>query len=174
MTNLAKWLCIQQRLRSAWASAQSDQSLRCPYKESSDAQADLSLCWAHSHFVGFVMSLLICHTHKIGLHEHNISPAINIYVSDVLKTLLELYSVGKIKVHLIYIILWKGWEGFLKKQKQKQQQHKTVLLYVKYLTKERYMWNSYAVLVDGQVSHVTRKAVFDGFCPGKTQTGLLS
>ena len=23
-----------------------------------DAQADLSLCWAHSHFVGFVMSRL--------------------------------------------------------------------------------------------------------------------
>ena len=25
-----------------------------------DAQADLSLRWAHSHFVGFVMSRLIC------------------------------------------------------------------------------------------------------------------
>ena len=25
-----------------------------------DAQADLSLCWAHTHFVGFVMSWLIC------------------------------------------------------------------------------------------------------------------
>ena len=24
-----------------------------------DAQADLSLCWAHTHFVGFVMSWLI-------------------------------------------------------------------------------------------------------------------
>ena len=25
-----------------------------------DPQTDLSLCWAHTHFVGFVMSLLIC------------------------------------------------------------------------------------------------------------------
>ena len=25
-----------------------------------DAQAYLSLCWAHTHFVGFVMSRLIC------------------------------------------------------------------------------------------------------------------
>ena len=25
------WLCAQRRLRSAWASAQSDQSLRCPH-----------------------------------------------------------------------------------------------------------------------------------------------
>ena len=29
MTKPTKWLCAKQRLRSAWASAQSDQSLRC-------------------------------------------------------------------------------------------------------------------------------------------------
>ena len=34
MTKPTKWLCAQQRLRSAWASAQSDQSLRCPHEES--------------------------------------------------------------------------------------------------------------------------------------------
>ena len=28
MTKPTKWLCTQQRLRSAWASAQSDQSIR--------------------------------------------------------------------------------------------------------------------------------------------------
>ena len=44
MTKPAKWLCTQRRLRSAWVSAQSDQSLR----------------WTHSHFVGFVMKRLIC------------------------------------------------------------------------------------------------------------------
>ena len=27
------WLCAQRRLRSAWASAQSDHSLRCPHEE---------------------------------------------------------------------------------------------------------------------------------------------
>ena len=36
-------LSAQQRLWSDWA----------------DAKADLSLCWAHTHFVGFVMSQLI-------------------------------------------------------------------------------------------------------------------
>ena len=34
MTKPTKWVCVQRRLRSAWASAQSDQSLRCLYKES--------------------------------------------------------------------------------------------------------------------------------------------
>ena len=34
MTKATKWLCAQRRLRSAWASAQSDQSLRCPHEES--------------------------------------------------------------------------------------------------------------------------------------------
>ena len=63
-------LCAQQRLRSAWASAQSDQSLRCPPEGSfgpqlpiehtaktlirgSHAQADLNLRWAHRSFCWF-------------------------------------------------------------------------------------------------------------------------
>ena len=34
MTKPTKWcVCAQRRLRSAWTSAQSDQSLRCPYEE---------------------------------------------------------------------------------------------------------------------------------------------
>ena len=33
MTKPTIWLCTQRRLRSAWASAQSDQSLRCPHEE---------------------------------------------------------------------------------------------------------------------------------------------
>ena len=34
MTKPTNWVCAQRRLRSAWASAQSDQSLRCPHEES--------------------------------------------------------------------------------------------------------------------------------------------
>ena len=34
MTKPSKWVCAQRRLGSAWASAQSDQSLRCPLEES--------------------------------------------------------------------------------------------------------------------------------------------
>ena len=34
MTKPTKWLCAKQRLRSAWASAQSDQSLPCLQEES--------------------------------------------------------------------------------------------------------------------------------------------
>ena len=67
-------MCTQPRLRSAWASAQSDHSLRCPHEESlgpyplstqwrlwavwADAQADPSLRWAHGHFVGFINKLI--------------------------------------------------------------------------------------------------------------------
>ena len=56
-------LCTQRRLRPAWASAQSDQSLCCSHKEAlgprlpteltaktADAQADLSLRWVHMSF----------------------------------------------------------------------------------------------------------------------------
>ena len=76
MTKPTKWLCAQQRLRSAWVSAQSDQSLHCAlnrklkgqcffmrqwrlWSDWADAQTDLSLRWAHSHFVGFVMRRII-------------------------------------------------------------------------------------------------------------------
>ena len=34
MTNQQNGMCAQRRLRSAWASAQSDQSLRCPHEKS--------------------------------------------------------------------------------------------------------------------------------------------
>ena len=34
MTKPTKWVCAQRRLGSAWASAQSDQSLRCLHEES--------------------------------------------------------------------------------------------------------------------------------------------
>ena len=34
MTKPTKWVCAQRWLRSAWAFAQSDQSLRCPHEES--------------------------------------------------------------------------------------------------------------------------------------------
>ena len=73
MTKPTKWVCAQRRLGSAWASAQSDQSLRCPHEESLGpwlpikrtaktqiTQTDLSLRWAQSHIVGFVMSRLKC------------------------------------------------------------------------------------------------------------------
>ena len=75
LTKPTKRLCTQQRLRSAWASAQSDQGFAvrtkkawvlsyllsaqrrlCVYEQA--AQADLSLSWVHSHFVAFVMRRL--------------------------------------------------------------------------------------------------------------------
>ena len=36
MTKPTKWVCAQRRLRSAWAPAQSDQSLCCPHEETLD------------------------------------------------------------------------------------------------------------------------------------------
>ena len=33
MTKPTKWVCAQRRIRSAWASAQSDQNFQCPHEE---------------------------------------------------------------------------------------------------------------------------------------------
>ena len=62
-------LCPQRKLRSAWASAQSDQSSLSPWRNLAslathwvhredwsnwaDAQADLSLCWTHRSYCWF-------------------------------------------------------------------------------------------------------------------------
>ena len=64
--NQQNGMCAQRNLRSAWASAQSDQSLRCPHEESkplhedwsdwADAQADMSLRWAHMPFLFLLVS----------------------------------------------------------------------------------------------------------------------
>ena len=78
MTKPTKWVGAQWRLRSAWASAQTDQSslsarrklvsLATHWAQSKawsdwvDAHVDLSLRWAHTHFVGFVMLWLIFRT----------------------------------------------------------------------------------------------------------------
>ena len=68
MTKPTKSVCDQRRLRSAWASAQSDQSLPCPHEKSLGPELPnectvkilirLGGRWAHTHFVGFVMSRL--------------------------------------------------------------------------------------------------------------------
>ena len=51
-----KWANTRQR----WAATWQNQQNGCASSEDSD-QADLSLRWAHTHFVGFVMSWLKCH-----------------------------------------------------------------------------------------------------------------
>ena len=74
MTKPTMWVCTQPRLRSAWASVQSDQRLHCvlngllrtqPFfmrtsKTDQTGRMPRLIClrWAHTHFVGFVMRRL--------------------------------------------------------------------------------------------------------------------
>ena len=64
-----KWLCTQRRLRSArvfavhsmgsWGPSVSSCGQRRLWSDWADAQAGLSLRWAHIHFVGFVRLLIL-------------------------------------------------------------------------------------------------------------------
>ena len=47
------------RMKKAWVLSYPMSAQRRLWSDWADAQADLSLRWAHSHFVGFVMSRLI-------------------------------------------------------------------------------------------------------------------
>ena len=97
MTKQTKWVCAQRRLRSAWASAQSDQSSLCaqwvakgPRFLHADAQADLSLRWAYTHFVGFVMSRL---KWTKPLHQSFVRSVENIFKEEFKNTYQTFFSV---------------------------------------------------------------------------------
>ena len=47
------------RMKKPWILSYPMSAQRRRWSDWADAQADLSLCWAHTHFVGFVMSWLI-------------------------------------------------------------------------------------------------------------------
>ena len=48
-------------MKKAWVLSYPLSAQRRLWSDWADAQADLSLRWAHIHFVGFVVSWLICH-----------------------------------------------------------------------------------------------------------------
>ena len=48
------------RMKKTWVFSNRLSAQRKLWSDWADAQADLSLLWAHNHFVGFVMSRLIC------------------------------------------------------------------------------------------------------------------
>ena len=53
------------RMRKAWIFCYPLSAQRRLWSDLTDAQADLSLRWAHSHFVGFVMRRLICYIGRV-------------------------------------------------------------------------------------------------------------
>ena len=53
------WWVFAVRMKKAWALSYPLSAQRRLWSDWADAQADLSLCWAHIHFVGFVMLRLI-------------------------------------------------------------------------------------------------------------------
>ena len=67
-----------------------------------DAQADLSLRWAHTHFVGFVMRRLILWSVIILLKSSHLFYARNLFSTFMLKSIkvLKLYKT-KIFQHFI-------------------------------------------------------------------------
>ena len=69
--NQQNYICAQRRLRSAWASAQSDQSLRCPHEETLGSrlhigcivttdQTGRSLIWVSAGDTGHLLGLSWC------------------------------------------------------------------------------------------------------------------
>ena len=131
MTNTAKWLWAQRRLRSAWAVRMKKAWVlgyplsvqRRLWSDRTYAQADLSLCWGHTHFVGFVMSWLIyvfTHLNQLWCHLKMmfIVTSISVYNSGYsthlkLRPLLlanQITCTDKcLKVYLLMMLIWCGY-----------------------------------------------------------------
>ena len=54
------WSVFAVRMKKAWVLSYPLSAQRRLWSDWADAQADLSLRWAHCHFVGFVMRRFIC------------------------------------------------------------------------------------------------------------------
>ena len=54
------WLEFAVRMKKPWVLSYPLSTQQRLWSDWADAQADLSLHWAHTHFVGFVTSRLIC------------------------------------------------------------------------------------------------------------------
>ena len=102
--NQQNGMCAQRRLRSAWASAQSDQSSLSLWRKLgslpthlahsedwSDWADDLSLRWAHSHCVGFVTRSLIL--------------SISLWIRSLLISLFIVHEVRLVREKQFQIIL---------------------------------------------------------------------
>ena len=63
------WSVFPIRMKKAWVLSYPLSAQRRLWSDWADAQADLSLCWAHSHFVGFVMSWLKSIYSKMNYHN---------------------------------------------------------------------------------------------------------
>ena len=116
-------LCAQQRLRSAWASAQSDQSLRCPHEKT------LATHWAHckdsdqtgrmprliwvfaghtDHFVGFVMFVhLICSKQLLNLRWNHLITHYKHCVTILSETIFNVHTwnLTKLKDKILWTLL---------------------------------------------------------------------
>ena len=72
MTQPTKWLCrvFAVRMKKAQVFSYPLSAQRRLWSDWADAQADLSLRWAHSHFVGFVMSRLNYQNFSSNYYAH--------------------------------------------------------------------------------------------------------
>ena len=95
-TKPTKWLCAQRRLRSAWASAQSDQRLRCPHQESFGPFASH---WAHSEDSDqpgrtAILLVLSCRGSFVLMFQKN---------STTLKTSYRISNISGQPSYLLYV-----------------------------------------------------------------------
>ena len=119
-----KWLCSQQRLKSAWASAQFDRSSLCAKwvaKDPSFLPADSEdsdqtgwmprLIWVFAgrtcHFVGFVRRWLTCWRSSLGLTRLNSHDNDSYTLSHVMsKPAFEVMRPGKVQTRLLNFRIW--------------------------------------------------------------------
>ena len=95
------------RMKKAWVLSYPLSGQWRLWSDWADAQADLSLPWAHSHFVGFVMSRLIC-VIMYRQREHLILPAsLGLWRLKKTQNMFHFRRIWQLRIWKKYWMIWK-------------------------------------------------------------------
>ena len=92
------------RMKKPWVLSYPLSAQQRLWSDLADAQADLSLRWAHTHFVGFVMSRLICCL--VTSHTHDKFLALWLVLSKCAFQKWKLRQSFDIRINLYFYVLF--------------------------------------------------------------------
>ena len=139
------------RMKKPWVLSYPLNAQRRLWSDWANAQADLSLRWAHTHFVGFVMSWLICTFFSNVLRYKGLESGVNTFMN------CDAALAGA----YLYLSVWNEINGHL-------DYYTRVILYAVKGCSNLMPTTSFS----NEPRH--EKTCLRGFRPSKTQTGLLS
>ena len=112
------------RMKNDWVLSYPLSAQRKLWSDWADVQADLSLRWAHSHFVGFVLTWLICTNTVTNLNSRTVykyMPCMSLeYTVTCTCTVLLAFCKTLIMFQALFVVMFQALFVDRKKKKRKK------------------------------------------------------